>query len=193
MARTNISIDYRVFQDFSAQAKGQNKTLFAFANEALDAVAKISAEGGTPDELYRLWRTVSLLKQIDVITLPSDFIDELVAREYASDKAGILKMFRELGSKTVGVLKIVAADLNQLEEVAKDFTTLLPVKQFKISRQQDKDMVEVGVVGAGRRIESTECTLEFLASILNGYGYNVTKHEINVGTIRLWAKKRSTM
>lgn len=192
MARTNISVDQTVFEEFASQAERQNKTLFAFANESLSAVAKISSEGGNPAELYRLWRSVSLLKQIDVITLPSDFIDELIAKIYSLDKPILLNMFRNLGSELVGILKIAAENLDELGQLAKDFTALLPVKQFKISRL-DGSSVEIGIVGAGRRIESTECTLEFLKSILNGYGYTVTKNEINVGTIRLWASRRSEL
>ncbi len=192
MARTNISVDQSVFEEFSAQADRQNKTLFGFANESLLAVAKISAEGGDPAELYRLWRSVSLLKQIDVITLPSDFIDDLIAKQYAVDKASLLKMFRDLGSRLVGVLKIAAPKLEELAELAKDFAGLLPLKQFKITRLQGGEAVEIGIVGAGRRIESTECTFEFIQSILNGYGYAVTKHEMNVGTIRLWASRRTS-
>ncbi len=192
MARTNISVDQAAFEEFSAQAERQKKTLFGFANESLLTMAKVSAEGGTPSDLYRLWRSVTLLRQIDVITLPSDFIDELIAKEYAVDKAGLLTMFRDLGSRLVGVLKIGAASLEELSELAADFTGLLPIKQFKITRLQGGDAVEIGIIGAGRRIESTECSFEFLQSILNGYGYSVTKHEMNIGTIKLWASKRTS-
>lgn len=190
MARTNISIDQSVFEEFSSQVERQNMTLYAYANEALSTVAKISAEGGNPSDLLRMWRSVTLLKQIDVITLPSDFIDELVSRIYANDRAGALKMFGDLGSSLVGILKIVATDLDELSQLAKDFAALLPLKQFKINRLEGTS-IEIVIVGAGRRIESTECTLEFLKSILNGYGYSITKTELNVGTIRLWASKRS--
>lgn len=103
MARTNISVDQSVFDEFSYQAKRQNKTLFAFANESLSAIAKISAEGGSAADLLKMWRSVSLLKQLDVITLPSDFIDELIAKHYSVDKQGLLKMFGELGSSIVGI------------------------------------------------------------------------------------------
>lgn len=193
MARTNISVEKAVFDEFSAQAERQNKTLFAYANESLATMAKVAAEGGTPSDIFRLWRSVTLLKQMDVITFPSDFIDELIAKQYAMDKAGLLRMFRDLGSKLVGVLKIAASNLQELSELAKDFAALLPVKQFKILEQDNGGSVEIGIVGAGRKIESTECTLEFLKSVLNGYGYNITKHEINVGTLRMWAAKRSTL
>jgi hypothetical protein len=189
LARTNISVDQRVFEEFSSQAERQDKTLFAFANESLLAVAKISAEGGNPADLYRLWRSFALLKELDVITLPSDFIDELIAKIYAFDKDNLLNMFKKLGSQLVGVLKIAAENVDELGQLAKDFATLIPVKQFKINKL-DGSTVEITIVGAGRRIESTECTLEFLKSVLNGYGFTVTKSEVNVGTIRIWASDR---
>ncbi len=189
MARTNISVDQVVFDEFSSQAQRQNKTLFAFTNETLSTVAKITAEGGEPLELYKMWRAVNLLKELDVITFPSDFIDDWTAKEYARDKAATLKMFRDLGSKVVGVLKIAAPDLDDLGELVGNFGGLLPVKRFTFAAK-DKNKVEIDVVGAGRRIESTECALEFLSSVLNGYGYSVNKKEVNIGTIRVWASER---
>lgn len=190
MPRTNVSVDHAIFEEFSLQAKRRDKSLFAFTNESLSAISRISAEGGEPTDLYRLWRSIALLKQLDAITLPSDFVDELIANQYALGKEKILKMFRDLGSNLVGVLKIAAEDLDSLAKLAADFTGLLPLKQFKISPVQGGDTIEIVVVGAGRRIESTECSFEFLQSILHGYGYNVTKSELNVGTIRLWARPR---
>ena len=190
MARTNISIDQAVFEEFSSQAKLKDKTLFAFANESLSTVARISAEGGDPSELYGLWRTISILKQVDVITLPSEFVDDLIAKQYAADREGLLRMFSDLGSRLVGVLKIAAHDIDGLAELAKDLVMLLPLKQLKISRSTDVNSIEIRIVGAGRRIESTECSFALLQSILNGYGYTITKHEINIGTIMAWASKR---
>jgi hypothetical protein len=190
MARTSISVDLNVFEEFSAQAKLKDKTLFAFANESLSTVSRISAEGGDPSELYDLWRMISLLKQVDVITLPSEFVDELIAKQYATDREGLLRMFSELGSRLVGILKIAARDIDGLAELGRDFVMLLPLKQLKISKSPDGDGIEIQIVGAGRRIESTECSYALLQSILNGYGYTVTKREINIGTIMAWASKR---
>jgi hypothetical protein len=189
MGRTNISVDEAVFDQFSSEAKRTNKTLFAFANEALDTMAKVSAEGGDPSELYGLWRAITVLKQVDVITFPSDFVDDLVAKEYAQDKEGVLKMFGDLGSSLVGVLKIAASDINQLAALGKDFALLLPLKQLRVTEGKSPGSIEITIVGAGRRIESTECTFAFLRSILNGYGYSVTRYEINTGTIMVWASK----
>jgi hypothetical protein len=191
MARTNISVDQTVFNEFSGEAERQNKTLFAFANETLSIMAKLSAEGGNPSDVYNVWRSTALLKEIDVITLPSDFVDELITKLYASDKAATLKMFGDLGSRLVTVLKIAAGDINELSKLAKDFGGLLPIKQLTLKGQSGKGDLELDVVGAGRRIESTECAKEFLLSVVRGYGYSVTKQEVNVGAIRLWLTPRN--
>ena len=189
MARTNISVDEAVFDRFSSEAKRTNKTLFAFANETLSTMAKISSEGGDTTELYGLWRAIMVLKQVDVITFPSDFVDELVAKLYAEDKDGVLKMFSDLGRRLVGVLKIAASDISELALLGKDFALLLPLKQLKVNDGKSPGTVEISIVGAGRRIESTECTFAFLKSILNGYGYTVTRYEVNLGTIMVVASR----
>ncbi|MDG6910237.1 MAG: hypothetical protein JRN08_07690 [Nitrososphaerota archaeon] len=189
MARSNLSVDSDVFEDFSRQTRRQNKTLFAFANETLSTVCKICDEGGNVAELYPTWRTVSLLKQIDVMTLPADFLDTLIAKEYAGDKEGVLRMFWDLGANLVGVLKFVADDIQGLEDVAKDLSLLLPIKRMKITNLED-DAVEIGIAGAGKRIESSECSAEFIKAVLNGYGYSVASQEVGVGTIRMLARKK---
>ncbi len=189
MARTNISVDQNVFDAFSAEAARQNKTLFAFANESLTVVTKVATEGGTPSELYGMWRSVTLLKQFDVITLPADFVDDVTAELYASHKEATLKRFSEIGSRFVSVLKIFAPELSDLTTVEKDFRGLLPIKNLAI-KEQGKGILEIDVVGAGRRIESTECAREFLIAIARGYGYTVTRQETNIGTIRLWVTSR---
>jgi hypothetical protein len=182
-------VDQAVFDEFAAQASKENKTLFAYANESLKVVARIAAEGGNPADLYALWRSISLLKQIDVIVLPSDFTDELIAKLYGYDRARTLEMFSDLGARLVGILKIAASDLKELSSLAKNLLGLLPIKQFDM-REKNDGSVEVDIIGAGRRIESTECTVEFVISVLKGYGYTTTKREVNIGTIRLSAVRR---
>jgi hypothetical protein len=189
MARTNISVDQNVFEAFSAEAERQNKTLFAFANESLSVVTKISTEGGNPSDLYAIWRSFALLKQVDVITLPADFVDQIIAELYAIDKEATLKKFSDLGSRIVSLLKIFAEELPELSKVEKDFRGLLPIKQLTI-KEVSKGNYEIDVIGAGRKIESTECAREFLISIVRGYGYAVQKQETNIGTIRLWVASR---
>ncbi len=191
MARTNLAVDRNVFEEFSEEADRKNKTLFAFANESLSVVAKVSAEGGTPSELYGLWQSTRILKQIDVVTLPSDFVDEIIARMCSFNKEETLRMFADLGGRLVSVLKIGAADIFELSKLEEKLGGLLPIKQLTIREQTGKGNLEIDVVGAGRRIESTECAREFLIAVVRGYGYSISKQETNVGTIRLWVTQRT--
>jgi hypothetical protein len=190
MARVNIAVDENVFDEFSYHAQRQNKTLYAFANESLSTISKVCSEGGNPEELYKIWRITSVLRQVDVITLPSDFVDELIAMLYQQKKEELFRMFSELGQRMLVLLKIVAGDIDKLSELAKDLTAILPIKKFIVSHP-DKNTLEIDVVGAGRRIESTQCAYEFLKSIITGYGYTISRNEISVGTIRVIAMKRS--
>ena len=189
MARLNLSVDGTVYEEFSLHARRKNKTLFAFTNETLGTVCRICNEGGSVSEIYPLWHASSVMRQIEVMTLPADFLEELIVAEYAADKEKLLKMFWDLGAGLVGLLKIAAEDLEDLAGMTKEFMHLLPIKNFKISNSKDS-LIEVDLVGTGRRIESTECSSEFVKAILNGYGYETTKQELGTGTIRIWARKR---
>ncbi len=186
VARANISLDRDVFDSFSAQVDRNGKTIYASTNEWLGAASEILAEGGDAKDLLRLWRSYSVLKQVDVITLPSDFVDDAIGKLYEADKVGILEMFDRLGSNLVGLLKIVAPDIEHLAVLAKDFVMLMPVKRLEM-KKVDGDSVQVSVVGAGKKISSTECSLAFIKAILNGYGRNVASQEASVGTISLRA------
>jgi hypothetical protein len=195
MARTNVYVDGSIFQQFKAEADRQNKSLYAFTNESLLAVSQVCSEGGSPSEIYSLWKCLSVLKQVDVMTLPSDFLDDLIEKIYNSDKAAALKMFGDLGASVVGLLKIAAQDLDGLASLAKDFMMILPIKQFNVVKEKEdgivrKDgIVRIEVVGAGKKMASTECSFEFLKTILRGFGYSITKTDINTGTIRVWASQ----
>jgi hypothetical protein len=190
MARTNLSVDRRVFDEFSSQAQRKNMTLFAFANESLSAISKISAEGGNPSEMYSIWRILTILRQVDVITLPSDFVEELIERLFSSNKEATLAKFRELGASLVGLLKMATEDLSGLSDLAQDFSYIIPIKRFSMTSNKE-GTVEIDVVGAGKGLETTLCSAEFLKAILNGYGYDVTKEETHAGAIRVWARRRS--
>jgi hypothetical protein len=189
MARSNISVDKKVFDDFSAQAMLEGKTLYAFTNDWLEVAAKISSHGGKGKDAFDLWRSNAILKQFDTIVLPSDFVDNMLVKLHAADKSSLLKSFSELGKELVGVLKIAADDIDALSELVKEFTPFTPIKRFE-TKTINGDSMEVSIVGVGKKIESTECCFEFLKSVLNGYGYDVSSHELHPGTIRLVATKR---
>jgi len=188
MVRTNLSIDKAVFEEFAAEADRRKMTLFAFANESLAAITKISQEGGNPDEFYKIWRVLSILRQVDVITLPSDFVDDLIERLYKVDAAATRAKFRELGASLVGLLKMAAENIEDLGPLAKDFGFIIPIKHFALTEPKP-GMVQVDVVGAGKTLETTQCSAEFLKAIIEGYGYAVVREDLHPGTIRLVSER----
>jgi len=174
VARTNLSIDRKVFDEFALQAEKKNMTLFAFANESLTAISKIASEGGDPAEMYRIWRVLTIL----------------IERLYKVDADETVARFRDLGAALVGLLKMAAEDITDLSDLAQDFGFIIPIKRFSMVTKKE-GTVEIDVVGAGKGMEATTCSSEFLKAILNGYGYDVVKEEIHAGAIRLWAQRRN--
>ncbi len=188
MVRTNLSIDKAVFEEFAAEADRRKMTLFAFANESLAATTRISQEGGSPEEFYKIWKVLSIMRQVDVITLPSDFVEDFIERLYKEDAKLTKSQFSNLGSSLVGLLKMAADTVEDLAPLAKDFGFIIPIKRFDLHSSKD-GRVQLDVVGAGKGMETTECSAEFLKAILAGYGYAILKEELHPGTIRILAKK----
>ncbi len=191
MVRTNLSVDKDVFEEFADEADRRKITLFAFANASMSTITKVSREGGNPEELYRLWKLISILKQVDVVTLPSDLIESLVRRLYRSDSTFLHERFRQLGSSVVGLLKMEADNVEKLALLGKDFAMLVPLKHFSVTPLKD-GRIQVDAAGVGKGRESTECAAEFLKAVIVGYGYLITGEELHTGTIRLFAQKADT-
>ena len=191
MPRTNLSVDRQVFEEFASEATRRNMTLFAFTNESLSAVTKISREGGNPGEFYKIWRVLSILREVGVVTLPSDFVEGMIKQRYAADSKSTKESFKDLGTSLVGLLKMAADELDDLSLLAKDLGFFIPIKRFGVVRLKG-ERLEVDVVGAGKGMETTECSAEFLKAIIRGYGWMVKKEELHPGTIRILVERDST-
>jgi hypothetical protein len=190
--RVSISVDRETGEEFSAQASNAGRTLSAFANEWLATASRISAEGGTARKTMDEWRVCSFFRDAEVIPLPAEFVEILVEGLCESDKAKALKTFGDLGVELVTLMKIYAPDIEGLSDLARGLAGVVPLKRLDVERLND-DTVVLSVVGAGRKFEVTECAYEFVKSILTGYGYSVTGHELGVGTIRVEAKRRTPL
>lgn len=191
MPRASLSADRGVANEFSSQAEHTGKTLYYFTSEWLDAASKISAEGGNAKRVLRQWRIWSILRQVDVITLPADFVEELISKLYPTEKDNLFAAFSELGANLAGLLKMVAPEIGRLSVLGRDFADVIAAKKVEILKSGDNSVI-VNIVGAGKRIETTECSFEFVKAVLNGYGYSVSSRELGIGTIRIRAKKRGT-
>ncbi len=83
---------------------------------------------------------------------------------------------------------MAAENIEDLSALAKDFGFIIPIKHFALTNPKP-GLVQVDVVGAGKAIETTQCSAEFLKAIIEGYGYAVIKEELHPGTIRLVSEK----
>lgn len=182
-------VEDSVFDEVSVQARRQGRTLYAFMNEALSVMTKICADGGDPSELLEMWRLTSTLKLLEVVTLPSDFVDDLIVQLYHIDKEALLRRASELGARLVEPLQIIAGDVDRLSQLAQDLKMILPIKELRMVSDAEKGSIELSILGAGRRFESTDCCGAFITALLGGYGYSVVKQEIGLGTIRIWGQK----
>lgn len=187
MKRTNLSVESQVFEQFSKVARGQNKTIFAFTNETLSFATKVYSDGGSLADVRKLWNAYQLIKSIDIIPLPSDFVDEINEKLVASDEKWTMDAYFRLGSNVGALLKFAAQSVDSLSSMADDFFILIPVKHFKMTMVEGTRSIQVDILGAGHKIESAKCTAEFLRGILSSYDYEITRMELNVGTVRVWA------
>ncbi len=189
VTRTSIYVEDAVLDEVSLVARKQGRTLYGFTNEMLSVMAKICEGGGNPSEVLEMWRLTSTLKLLEAITLPSDFVDDLIVEQYHTNKEALLRKVSELGSRLVEPLQIIAGDMDSLSVLAKDLKLIMPIKEVRIVNDGNTGSIEIAVVGAGRRFESTECCSVFLNAILNGYGYSIVRQEIGLGSIRVWGQK----
>jgi hypothetical protein len=187
--RVNISVSRDVFEEFSFQARKNKRTLFSFANDSLLIMAKISSEGGNPTEVYRIWRSLSLIRTVDTVTLPLDLVDEIISKLYVRDRESLMSIFRDAGSRLAALLKFFATDFDEFVAFIHDVSPVLPLKQINIIKKDT--LAEFHVLGAGRRIETTECFFEFLRSIIECYGYGLVSKDVAPGTILATVKRRS--
>ncbi|MBI2183874.1 MAG: hypothetical protein HYU39_02825 [Thaumarchaeota archaeon] len=160
-------------------------TLYAMANVCLEAVLNVLEQGSSVEELAMVLNTHRILRQVDAIILPADLVDHLISRLMFFEKQPTLEQFRQLGFTLANLLRIRSPKLTELSDVATDFLVMVPLKRIEIKEAEGG--VEVNVVGAGRRMESTECTLSLLEGLLAGYGYRVLEKNVTVGVIRLKA------
>jgi hypothetical protein len=188
-SRVSISVDRDIGEEFSLQAGRTGKTLYTFANEWLATAAKIASEGGTSEATMDEWKVCSMFKDEEVVPLPADFVEELVEGLCEVDREKAVRTFGILGDRLVSLLKIHASDVEQLADLAKGFARIASLKRLDLEKING-DSIVLSVVGAGRKFEVTECAFEFVKSILNGYGYAITSHELGVGTIRVEARRR---
>ncbi len=188
MPRTNISIADNIADDLSVQAMKKNKTLYAFANESLEAVISICKLSGEPGEVVPSWKMGRMLKDIDAVPLPGDLVEKLIKKLYAADKAWLLKTWFDEGARTGHYLQMGYSDISKLSQAAIEFQGLLPLKRIEIRSVEDQEArgnLMLRAIGLGLSAESTACAEQFIRGILDSYSWSAKAGKLSEGILEL--------
>lgn len=188
MPRTTLSVDEAIAEQLASIARERKMTLYAFVNEILENAVKLFNEGADIKTAYELWSVHKLLSEVDAVILPSDFMDYIITEICKYDEQGLYKRFHKLGYDTATLIKIYARDLEELVQMAVDYSKYLPLKRVE-ARYLGNGTYEVGIVGAGGTIESTKCINEFIKGLLEAYHVTVLEDEVSKSVIHLKLKQ----
>ncbi len=188
MPRTNISVADEVADSLSEEAMRRNKTLYAFANESLEAVVEVCKLSGEPAEIPPAWKMGRMLKDLDAVPLPGDLVEKLVKKLYGTEKEWLLKIWEAEGDRIGKYLQMGYQDLGQLSQAAVEFQGLLPLKRIEVrsvGQGDAKGRMVVRAVGAGMSPESTACAEHFIRGIITSYSWEVRQSKASEGILEL--------
>jgi hypothetical protein len=186
--RTNISIADDVADKLSAEAMKRNKTLYAFANESLEAVVSVCRLSGEPSEVLPAWRLGRMLKEVDAVPIPGDLVEKLLKKLYQEDRDWLLKAWQAEGERIGSYLQMGYPELAQLSQAAVEFQGLLPLKRVEFRNLEDsgtRGRMVLRAVGAGQSLESTTCAEHFVRGVAGSYSWSVRGVKVAEGILEL--------
>lgn len=186
MARINIAVDAGLAQDLAEEARRQNKTLYALANEAVETYLKLSRMGKTPEQVVTIVRGFELLRALSAVPIPETLLDRVLQVAFRCSREELLRAWREEGRVFGELLKSEADRLEGLAELVKRFRELLPVSMIEVNLQDER--VEVIMTGTGYSVESATCTSEGLKGFLEAFNLEVERAEVAGGFVKVEAK-----
>ncbi len=188
MPRTNISIADEVADRLSAEAMRRNKTLYAFANESLEAVISVCRQSGEPSEVVPSWKLGKMLKEVDAVPIPGDLVEKILKKLFETDRDWLMKVWGAEGKRIGSYLQMGYQELPQLSEAAVEFQGLLPLKRVEVRSLGDpssKGRMVLRAVGVGLSEESTACAEQFVRGIVESYGWSVKGSKVAEGILEL--------
>jgi hypothetical protein len=192
LPRTNIAIDDDIADQLSDQAMRRNKTLYAFANESLEAVISVCKLAGEPSDVLPSWKMGRMLRDVDAVPLPGDLVEKLIKKLFETQKDWLLKAWFEEGKRIGNYLGMGIQELTSLAETALEFQGLLPLKRIEIRNidsGESKGQIVIRAIGAGLSTETTACAEQFMRGIIDSYGWFAKGSKMAEGIIEIRASK----
>lgn len=188
LPRTNISIADDVADRLSAEAMKRNKTLYAFANESLDAVISVCKLSGEPSEVVPSWKMGRMLKDVDAVPLPGDMVEKVVKKLFETDRDWLLKTWFTEGERVGSYLRMAYQELPSLAQAAIEFQGLLPLKRLEFRTAdagESKGVLVIRAIGAGLSAEATACAEQFIRGVITSYSWTVRSSRTAEGIMEL--------
>lgn len=192
MTRTNIAVEDVVADSLSDEAAKENKTLYALANEALQAVLQVCREGGKPEDVYVSWFFTRVLRDLDSVPVPGDLLEKMVKALYAANSSALLSYWFDEGARIGAYLRLSSPKIEGLSSEVKELSkaNLLPLKRIEV-REEEGDKVAIRVVGAGPSAESTKCAEHLIRGLIGAYSYRVIESTATEGMIQVRASRQA--
>ncbi|MEM4180054.1 MAG: hypothetical protein QXJ55_10320, partial [Candidatus Caldarchaeum sp.] len=146
MVRASLAVDAEIADALSKLAEAKHMTLYSLTNQILQTFVEMMNENIEPQDVKALFRAHVLLRDLDAVVLPSEFMDMLIADLYTVNKEKLLERFRQLGRDVGKVLKVYAASVEELFELAKTVGQFFPLKRLEVRHKQMKQY-EIAVLG----------------------------------------------
>lgn len=186
MARVNIAVDAGLAQDLAEEARRQNKTLYALANEAIEAYLRIARAGKSPEQVERIVKAFGLMRAVSAVPIPETLLDRVLQAAFKCSREEVLRAWYEEGRVFGELLKSEAESLEALGELVKRFRELLPLNMLELTVQDER--VEVIMTGTGYSSESAACTSEGVRGLLEAFNLKVEKVETASGFVKVEAR-----
>ncbi len=188
-------MDDAVSDELSLEAGKENKTQYAFANEALLAVLQVTKGGGIPKQIHPAWKFVSMMKDVGCLVLPEALVEKLIERMYNIDSDWLIKAWYDEGRRLGDFLKMSADNPEDLGQVIGEFQVLLPAQKIEFKKMPSDSetskygeaIYEIRAMGAGNSIETTSCAEQFIRGLLSAYSLKVTEGKVSRGIIGIRA------
>ncbi|MEM4381031.1 MAG: hypothetical protein QXX19_02275 [Candidatus Caldarchaeum sp.] len=184
MVRASLAVDAEIAEALSRVAEEKHMTLYSLTNQLLKMSVDLLKENFDMQDIKNLIKAYWVLRDIDAVVLPSDFMDSLIADLYSKDRESLLKKFKQLGQDVGKYLKVYAETVDGLLQLAGIVSRFFPLKKLDV-KYTSKDTYEVAVIGVGGRVESTQCVFEAVKGVLEEYGVKILDHSLTKGLIKV--------
>ncbi|MCS6769163.1 MAG: hypothetical protein NZ570_01840 [Candidatus Caldarchaeum sp.] len=184
MVRASLAVEAEIAEALSRIAEEKHMTLYSLTNQMLRTCVELLKENFEVHDMKNLMKAYWVLRDVDAVVLPSDFMDSLIAELYARDREGVLKKFRQMGQDVGKYLKVYAETVDDLLQLAGIVGRFFPLKKLDV-KYISRGSYEVAAIGVGGRIESTQCVLEAMKGIFDEYGAKIQEQSVAKGLIKV--------